>query len=41
MDETDKEKIKKLAEKATIEFQNNATNIIKHFGNGVRWTENQ
>jgi hypothetical protein len=31
MDEIDKEKLKKLAEKATIEFQNNATNIIKHF----------
>lgn len=41
MDETDKEKIKKLAEKATIEFQNNATSIINHFGNGIRWVDNQ
>lgn len=39
MDETDKEKIKKLAEKANIEFQNNATNIIRYFGNGIRWTK--
>ena len=36
MDETDKDKIRKLAEKATIEFQNNATNIINNFGNGNR-----
>lgn len=41
MDETDKEKIKKLAEKATIEFQNDATRIIKDFGNGIRWSDNQ
>ncbi len=39
MDETDKEKLKKLAEKATIEFQNNATHIIKNFGSGCRWTD--
>ncbi len=32
MDETDKVKIKKLAEKATIEFQNNATGILNNFG---------
>lgn len=38
MDETDKEKLKKLAEKATIEFQKNATIIIKAFGNGIRRT---
>ncbi len=31
MDETSKDIIIKLAEKATIEFQNNATNIIKNF----------
>jgi len=36
MDETDKVKIHKLAEKATIEFQNNATIIIKNFGSGKR-----
>lgn len=36
MDETDKEKIKKLAEKANIEFQNNATFIIRNFGTGKR-----
>lgn len=41
MDETDKNKLKKLAEKANIEFQNNATNIIKSFGNGSRWTDSQ
>ena len=41
MDETDTERLKKLAEKATIEFQNNATNIIKSFGNGSRWTDSQ
>jgi uncharacterized protein len=41
MDETDPDKIKKLAEKATIEFQNNATNIIKTFGSGSRWTDSQ
>lgn len=41
MDETDKEKLKKLAEKANIEFQNNATNIIKNFGNGSRWADSQ
>lgn len=41
MDETDKERLKKLAEKATIEFQNNATNIIKNFGSGSRWTDSQ
>lgn len=29
MDETDISKLKKLAEKATIEFQNNATNVMK------------
>jgi patatin-like phospholipase/acyl hydrolase len=39
MDETDTERLKKLAEKATIEFQNNATNIIKNFGSGSRWTD--
>lgn len=41
MDETDKAKLIKLAEKANIEFQNNATNIIKNFGSGSRWTDNQ
>jgi hypothetical protein len=39
MDETDIEKLKKLAEKANIEFQNNATNIIRSFGNGSRWSD--
>jgi uncharacterized protein len=38
MDETDKEKLKKLAEKANIEFQNNATNIINNFGTGTKWS---
>lgn len=37
MDETDIEKLKKLAEKATIEFQNNATNILTSFGNGTKY----
>lgn len=32
MDETDQAKINKLAEKATIEFQNNATAIMTNFG---------
>lgn len=41
MDESDKERLKKLAEKATIEFQNNATNIITHFGSGSRWADTQ
>ncbi|KAF0200856.1 MAG: hypothetical protein FD170_3137 [Bacteroidetes bacterium] len=41
MDETDKAKLEKLAEKANIEFQNNATNIIKGFGTGSRWTDLQ
>jgi patatin-like phospholipase/acyl hydrolase len=36
MDEKDKAKIKKLAEKATIEFQNNATAILNNFGTGNR-----
>ena len=31
MDETDVSKLKKIAEKATIEFQNNATNVINNF----------
>jgi uncharacterized protein len=37
LDERDKEKLKKLAEKASIEFQNNATEIIKHFAGGQRF----
>ncbi|MBK8874363.1 MAG: hypothetical protein IPN13_10735 [Bacteroidetes bacterium] len=41
MDETDKEKLKKLSEKANIEFQSNATNIITHFGSGSRWADTQ
>jgi uncharacterized protein len=41
MDETDKAKLNKLAEKANIEFQKNATNIIKNFGSGSRWTDSQ
>jgi uncharacterized protein len=40
MDETDKEKLKKLAEKANIEFQNNATKILKEFGTGKRIINN-
>lgn len=36
MDETDVNKLKKLAEKATIEFQNNATKILNEFGTGKR-----
>jgi len=31
MDETDTKKLTKLAEKATIEFQNNATNVIRWY----------
>lgn len=41
MDETNKGKLKKLAEKANIEFQKNATDIIKNFGNGRRWADTQ
>jgi hypothetical protein len=41
MDETDGNKLKKLAEKATIEFQNNATSVIKNYCDGFRWNENQ
>lgn len=41
MDETDMNKLKKLAEKANIEFQNTATNIMTHFGSGSRWTDAQ
>lgn len=39
MDETDKEKIKKLAEKANIEFQSHATQIINLFGSGSKYLE--
>ncbi len=39
MDETDKEKLTKLAEKANIEFQNNATKILNKFGTGKKIIE--
>lgn len=39
MDETDINKLKRLAEKASIEFQNNATEVIRIFGNGIRWSD--
>ncbi|MBI3520514.1 MAG: patatin-like phospholipase family protein [Bacteroidetes bacterium] len=41
MDETDKKKLEKLAEKANIEFQNNATQIINLFGDGNRYLESK
>lgn len=37
MDETDINKLSKLAEKASIEFQNNATQVIRLFGNGNKY----
>lgn len=37
MDETDVKKLKMLAEKANIEFQNNATEVLVNFGNGKRF----
>lgn len=41
MDETDIKKLNKLAEKANIQFQKYATDIIKNFGSGSRRTNSQ
>ncbi len=41
LDETDQKKLNKLAEKATIEFQNHASNIIKNYCSGSRWLDNK
>lgn len=41
LDETDKGKLQKLSEKATIEFQNNATNVIKNYCTNPRWSDSK
>ncbi|SOE21219.1 Patatin-like phospholipase [Spirosomataceae bacterium TFI 002] len=39
LDETDKVKLDKLAEKAIIQFQTNATTMISLFGTGSKWSD--
>ena len=41
MDETNKEKLEALAQKANYIFHNEATTIIKDFGTGSRWSDFQ
>jgi len=41
MDETDVNKLRKLAEKANIEFQNNATQVVSVFGKGNKYLNNE
>lgn len=41
MDDTDNEKLKALAQKATYKFHEDATTIIKDFCTGSRWSDTQ
>lgn len=41
LDETDKERLEALAQKATYKFHEDATRIIKDFGTGSRWSDNK
>ena len=41
LDETDKERLEALAQKATYKFHEDATRIIKDFGTGSRWSDTQ